>query len=848
MVQLSPMKPSVAKLHSIFKLEAEGRYENRAVIGGLNRLLDWWEAEARLDGLSEEFIQLVRSRLRDYPRLSETSRCEILQGLHRRLVADGGAPEFTFPPPKSAEEARPTPAEAGDVNYRGSRDRASTADQGYPRHSSRSRQHAEAFKTEGQPPALDAPVTVLPHVGPRNAVALERLGIQTLRDMLYYLPRRYDDYSRMKPINRVSYGEVVTVIGTVQSVAKRSYSGGAKPATEAVLNDGSGTIRITWFNQPYVAKHLHNGTQISVSGKADQYLGRLVMNNPSWESVDREQLNTGRIVPVYSLTANIALTWLRRILNQVVSYWAPRLHDPLPDSIRRSAGLLSLNDAILQIHYPDSWEQLEAARHRLAFDEIFLLQLGLLHQKRNWKSRTGRIFDTPAEWIEGIMQNLPFSLTGAQQRAMEDVRLDLASGTPMNRLIQGDVGSGKTIVAALAVAMVTRTGAQAALMAPTSILAEQHYRNLLKFLAGSGSPSRDGDEGSPLLQPEQIRLMIGASPEGEKGEIRAALADGSIKLVIGTHALIEDPVTFSDLELTIVDEQHRFGVEQRAVLRSKGTDPHLLVMTATPIPRSLAMTIYGDLDLSVIDEMPPGRQPISTYVLAPLERERAYRLIRSQVEAGQQAFIIYPLVEESEKSEAMAAVEDHSRLQSEVFPQFRLGLLHGRLRPEEKDDVMARFRDGEYQILVSTSVVEVGVDIPNATVMLVEGANRFGLAQLHQFRGRIGRGAEKSYCLLIPDTPDAVENERLQVMVQTNDGFELAEHDLRQRGPGDFLGTRQAGFSDLQLASLTDVPLIDKARRHAQALFEIDPELNQPEHQLLASYLDRFWGGKGDVS
>jgi ATP-dependent DNA helicase RecG len=343
--------------------------------------------------------------------------------------------------------------------------------------------------------------------------------------------------------------------------------------------------------------------------------------------------------------------------------------------------------------------------------------------------------------------------------------------------------------------------------------------------------------------------MIGATPEAEKRAIREGLADGSIKLVIGTHALIEDPVTFADLQLVVVDEQHRFGVEQRAMLRSKGSNPHLLVMTATPIPRSLALTVYGDLDLSLMDEMPPGRLPVETHVLTPMERERAYRLVCSQIEAGRQAFIIYPLVEESDQSESKAAVEEHARLQADVFPRFKLGLLHGRLHPDEKEAVMSRFHNGEYQILVSTSVVEVGVDVPNASVMLIEGANRFGLAQLHQFRGRVGRGGDQAYCLLIPETADATENERLQAMVETNDGFVLAERDLQQRGPGEFLGTRQSGYSELKLANLTDIYLIEKARRQAQILFEQDPDLQRPAQQLLVAALERFWGsGKGDIS
>jgi ATP-dependent DNA helicase RecG len=380
-------------------------------------------------------------------------------------------------------------------------------------------------------------------------------------------------------------------------------------------------------------------------------------------------------------------------------------------------------------------------------------------------------------------------------------------------------------------------------MAPTSILAEQHFRSFRELLTREG-----GADG--YLRPDQVRLLIGDTPASERGEILPGLLSGDVKVLIGTHALIEEPVQFKDLQLTVIDEQHRFGVEQRAALRSKGENPHLLVMTATPIPRSLALTLYGDLDLAVMDEMPLGRQPVSTHVLTPRERERAYTLVRSQVENGRQVFIVYPLIEESEKSEQKAAVEEHARLQKEIFPDLRLALLHGRMKPDEKDAVMAQFRDGMFDILVSTTVIEVGVDVPNATVMLIEGANHFGLAQLHQLRGRVGRGGGESFCLLIPDHEDAVENERLQAMARTTDGFALAELDLKQRGPGEFLGTRQAGYaSSLKMASLSDVALIEKAREQAQQIFAADPELSSAEHARIKEAVQRFWvGGKGDVS
>jgi ATP-dependent DNA helicase RecG len=565
-----------------------------------------------------------------------------------------------------------------------------------------------------------------------------------------------------------------------------------------------------------------------------------VMNSPDWEPVEVESLHTNRIVPVYSLTERVTQKWLRNIMKQVVEYWAPKVVDALPESVRSSARLPSLPQALLQIHFPDSQEKLKAARERLAFDEIFYLQMGVLRQKIDWKSLDARRFPVPDEWLAARLQGLPFALTNAQQKALRDIRADLDSGKPMNRLLQGDVGSGKTVVAALAAAIITQDGAQAAIMSPTSILAEQHYRNFTRLLAGE----------SGILQENQIRLLVGDTPEPEKEVIRSGLADGSIRIVIGTHAIIEEPVTFQDLQLAVIDEQHRFGVDQRSALRTKGTSPHLLVMTATPIPRSLALTLYGDLDLSVIDEMPAGRIPVSTYVLRPQERERAFTLLRGQIKDGKQAFIIYPLIEESEKIEARAAVDDYETLSKDVFPDLKLGLLHGRMRPQEKDETMLKFRDRKYDILVSTTVIEVGVDVPNATVMLIEGADRFGLAQLHQLRGRVGRGSDQSYCLLIPTHEDAAENERLRAMSESNDGFVLAEKDLQQRGPGEFLGTRQSGYSSgLRMASITDVQLIERARQQAQNLFERDPYLHQPEHALLAEAFERFWGdGKGDVS
>lgn len=855
------MKPSLNKLHKFFKLEAERDYDNRAVVGGLERMLEPWRVEAGSDGIAPELIEAVVSRLRDYSKLTPNSRAEALTGIWRRLQRESGDNLPSLPamhvPDKEIPDRQQRATRTKDENTRTGTTRSKSseevsADQGIhegdiPQEKSRKVESEELTKTTStqtkakEPPAaLNASVKVLPGVGPRHAVTLSRLGLQTLGDMLYYIPRRYDDYSRLKPISRLWYGEDVTIIGSIDSIHTRSIRGGKMQLIEAIVSDGSGSIRVSWFNQPWIARRLQQHGQIVLSGKVEQYLGRLTMNSPEWEPLEVQTLHTNRIVPVYSLTAHITQRWLRKLMFQVVNYWAPRVADPLPDELQEEAEVVDLSTALQQIHFPDSHQDLNQARYRLAFDEIFLLQLGVLSQKRAWQERSAQRYEVSDQWLQDEIEKIPFALTKAQRQVVEEIRADLVSGRPMNRLLQGDVGSGKTIVAALGILIVTQHGAQSAIMAPTGILAEQHYQNMLKYLAV---------DGSSILQPNSIRLLVGATSESEKQEIRAGLEDGSIRLVIGTHALIEDPVIFNNLQLIVVDEQHRFGVEQRAMLRAKGENPHLLVMTATPIPRSLALTVYGDLDLSVIDEMPPGRLPIETSIFYPRERERAYNFIRSQVEQGGQAFIIYPLIEENEEIDTRAAVEEHARLQKEVFPKLQLGLLHGRMKAEEKDQIMSEFRDGKVQILVSTSVVEVGVDVPNASIIMVEGANRFGLAQLHQFRGRVGRGGQQSYCILIPDSPDSAENERLAAMAETNDGFILAERDLEQRGPGDFLGTRQAGYSQLRLINLADVRLIEKARRLAQKLFNTDPNLDLPEHSILLESLNAFWTShQSDIS
>jgi ATP-dependent DNA helicase RecG len=869
------MTSSITKLVKFFRLEADRGYDNRAVVGGLQNMLAPWQEEARSEGVPEDFIQLVGSRLADYARLSPKSRREVLEGIWNRiqhlypdLIHEALPPlhsqdrdpqempsrtALEEPPPDEREKLpgaavqepqSPPPASAiqepsGAAPALEPEPVPPAAEEPAPPPP----EHDDAGEKtppipEGPPVALDAPLSSIQGIGPKSAKTLSKLGLGSLEDLLWYIPRRYDDYSRLETINRLWYGQEVTIIGTVESVEMRTVRGGRMKLTEVVIGDGTGTIRVTWFNQPWVADRLKTGKAIVVSGKVDQYLGRLTMNNPDWEAVDRKQLHTNRIVPVYPLTSGVTNKWIRRIIHNVIMRYYPRIPDPLPDDICREEKLIPRNVALQQIHFPDDWKRLESAQQRLAFDEMFLLQLGVLRQKMDWESIHGEPLLVSEDWIEDFQRALPYALTASQVKSLQAIRKDMASEKPMNRLLQGDVGSGKTVVAALGMGIAAENGAQSAFMAPTSILAEQHFQTLRDLLPNACS-----------IAPDAIRILIGSTGQADRKEILEGLQDGSIQVIVGTHALLEDPVVFRRIGLLIIDEQHRFGVEQRARMRAKGDNPNLLVMTATPIPRSLALTIYGDLDLTLLDELPPGRQEIETRVLSPLERSRAHNFIISQLREGRQAFVIYPLVEGSEKVQAKAAVDEHKRLQDDVFINFKVGLLHGRLRPDEKDAVMAEFRSGDLDVLVSTSVVEVGVDIPNASVMIVEGANHFGLAQLHQFRGRVGRGEHKSYCLLIPDTDDDTDNQRLKAMESTNDGFVLAELDLDQRGPGQFLGTRQSGFGELQTAQLTDVHLIERSRMQAQNLFEKDPELSDETHQALADEVERFWTiEKGEIS
>ncbi len=807
---MNSMLPLCEKLEKILILEKQKGYTDRAVIGGLAKFSTLWHKEARETTGDPSLIRLIDETVALLKRYSEES-VERRQRIVQEILRQWGSEEKEAVPEKKRVQAEKESAPSPN-------------------------------STPPEPRVdLDSPANKLHGVSDAYAKRLSRLGINTIRELLYLFPHRYDDFSSLKTIDKLEYGEDVTIIGTVWETQQRTSRRGQNLVTSTV-SDGTGVVQATWFNQPYLVKRLKPGKQIVISGKVDEYLGRLTFPSPTWEPLDKELIHTKRLVPVYPLTQGIGARWLRRLMKRSTDYWCLRLPDHLPIAIREKRNLPSLEVAVQQIHFPDNWETLEQARRRLAFDELLMIQLGVLRQRHEWRQRPGQPVQIDGPLLRTFLESLPFTLTQAQEKALSEILDDLQEAKPMSRLLQGDVGSGKTVVAAAAMLMTVASDMQAVLMAPTEILAEQHYANLGKLWAELWLP------GVTKLT-SHLRLLTGSLKQSEKERIHHEMASGEAKIIIGTHALIQEGLEFKNLGLAVIDEQHRFGVTQRASLRQKGHNPHVLVMSATPIPRTLALTIYGDLDISTIDELPPGRKEIVTRWMKPRERERAYGFLRSRVEESQQAFIICPLVEESDKIEAKAAVEEYRRLQEEVFPELRLGLLHGRMTAEEKEAVMRDFYGGQLDILVSTPVVEVGIDVPNAAVMLIEGADRFGLAQLHQFRGRVGRGEQQSYCLLLSDSPTDMGEQRLQIIESTQDGFELADEDLKMRGPGEFFGTRQSGLPDLKVARLSDVGVLKEARAVAKEIFQEDPDLSLPQNRLLARRLAEFWRrGKGDLS
>lgn len=691
---------------------------------------------------------------------------------------------------------------------------------------------------EGADP-LAAPLRFLKGVGPRRAADLEHAGLLTLEDLLYRFPLRYEDRSRLQPIASLKPGQTAAVAGRVLVCGLRSTRRPGFKIFEAAIDDGSGSLRAVWLNQPYLKDIFVRGQHVVLYGAVEMRGSvSLQVTNPQYEILDEEDgetIHTGRIVPVYEKTGTVTPKMQRRLVYDALQKLPPELPDPLPEPVRLRLGLPSRYAALLAAHFPpddaaiDTLNQFATpAQQRLIFEEAFLFRMGVLARRHTAAAEEKpQPVTIDARIRESARAVLPFRLTNGQKQALKEIVDDLQKPQPMNRLLQGDVGAGKTIVALLAALVAMENGLQVAFMAPTEILAEQHFTNIAR-----------------LLQPSRFRvaLLTGATASAARREQLAQVAGGAIHLVVGTHALVQGDVAFKRLGLVVIDEQHRFGVLQRATLRAKGLHPDVLVMTATPIPRTLALTVYGDLDVSTIRELPAGRLPIKTAAKPESRRDEIYRFVREQLDAGRQTYVVYPLVEESAKVDLKAATEMADHLAQEIFPAYTVGLLHGRMKSDAKDRVMKSFLAGELQLLVSTTVVEVGVDVPNASVMIVEHAERFGLSQLHQLRGRVGRDRHQSFCFLLYQYPLSDEaRERLKAMTDTTDGFEIAERDLRLRGPGDFFGTRQAGVPTFRLIDLVrDRVLLDTAQREAARWFESSGPDAAGVGRLLASWEQRF--------
>ncbi|MCZ6818719.1 MAG: ATP-dependent DNA helicase RecG [Calditrichaeota bacterium] len=686
---------------------------------------------------------------------------------------------------------------------------------------------------------LTTSVQFLKGIGEKRGDRLKEVGVEIILDLLYYFPRRYLDRSHITSIRDLQDDLTTTVVGRVQFFGIKK---GKKSRFVLVLFDGTGYLNCVWFHRvQYWNKLFEKGETLAMSGKVTRY-GDYQMVHPEFDrlndSGDENFVNTGRIIPLYSSTEALSKVGLdsrgfRRVLREAVGGFAKELSETLPESLRQRHRLSGLRPAIEDVHFPHDRKSLAAARRRLKFDELFYLELMLAYRKRRVAvSQKGIEFLKVGDRTRKLLEFLPFELTAAQKRVIREIRDDMKKSTPMNRLVQGDVGSGKTVVALVTMMMALENGYQAALMVPTEILAEQHFLTMHELLEKIGV---------------KVVLLVGGQPKKERDAILAAIKQGEAEIIVGTHALIQEAVAYHRLGVAIIDEQHRFGVMQRATLMEKGLSPDVLVMTATPIPRTLSMTLYGDLDVSIIDELPPGRKQVKTHWRSDKKRNRIYGFVKEQIEQGDQGYIVFPLIEESEKMDLQAAIENYEHLKSGLFKDYNVGLLHGRMKSEEKEQVMAQFKAGEIHILVSTTVIEVGVNVPNATIMIIENAERFGLPQLHQLRGRVGRGEKKSYCFLIARYPISADAKvRLETLVETNDGFKIAEVDLRLRGPGEFFGTQQSGLPELRIADIVkDEELLLAARKEAFDIVMNDKHILNIENMpvrahFFKNYRDKF--------
>jgi len=859
------LAPLIERARKVLQYEQRGNHQDRVVNGGLELFVVRWADEisavCKKAGLDIKPIYRFTENLEGYRRQDPMQRASSLR------TALSVLNELEHIGVDNNSSTHPQSSNPGKIN--GERLLLQTPPKSPDSHEKETIRF-EAGMSSGHTSLtlLSAEITTVPGVGPSVAAKLRSLGIRTIRDLLFYFPRQHRDYSKLEKIANIPFGEVSTTLGLIWEVETVRSSRGTS-RTIATISDDTGKLRVTWFNQPYLQKQLQaaKGSYLVVTGIKQRFGNKIEFTVKSHELPEKgDLLNTGRLVPTYALTEGLNAKSLRRFTKWAVDRYSVMIPEYLPTLVRSAARLMPLPEAVSQLHYPENEQALQAARLRLGFDELFLIQLGMQERRSRWQREApkGNAFkidfhkmflDTsdlagiigvatpkqgsqttsspPASTLWSMVatekpfeETLPFLFTEAQRRVIIEIFSDLAQNQPMCRLLQGDVGSGKTAVASAALLLASLNGFQGVIMAPTELLAEQHAQSI-----------------SSMLEPFGIQtvLLTGSLRPRERALGRAAIENGQAMVAIGTHALIQEDVNFARLGLVIVDEQHRFGVEQRDILRQKGLHPHMLVMTATPIPRTLALTVYGDLDVSTIDQMPPGRQKIITRWRSGARRDEANRLIAQQVSEGRQVFIICPIIEESESLAVKAATVEYERLSREVFPHLRLGLLHGSMKAAEKDTVMRRFRDGELDILVATSVIEVGIDIPNATVMVIEDADRFGLSQLHQFRGRVGRGKHQSYCYVLSADASIQAQERLEIFESTDDGFRLAEADLKLRGPGDFFGVRQSGVPELRVADLSNTRLVELTRSLAARLWESDPYLRKPEHAPLRERMHLFW-------
>ncbi|MFA5411412.1 MAG: ATP-dependent DNA helicase RecG [Candidatus Omnitrophota bacterium] len=685
---------------------------------------------------------------------------------------------------------------------------------------------------------LDTPIQYLKGVGPKRAKLFARRGINSIEDLLYYFPRRYEDRRKFSPVAQLKEGEGQTIKARIlRRAERRSFKRRGFSIMEVTAGDGSGKVFCVWFNQPYLKEYFKPGIELILYGKVERYGQRLQMSNPEFEIISsdgRESLDIGRIVPVYGLPDGITQRYFRRAMKQALDEYLPALNDFLPFDIRSRNELLNLAKSLINIHFPGDFTLQKEAFRRLSFEEFLLFQLPLSLRKLSKKEKPGIAHQVEGGLIKSFISGLPFRLTAAQEKVTTEIKQDMAASQPMQRLLQGDVGSGKTVVAAIAGLMAIQGGYQAAFMVPTELLARQHFEKINSQLSGVRAGGRKIKTG----------LLAGSISEEEKKRIYEEIKEGETTLVIGTHALLEEKVKFKNLGLVVIDEQHKFGVGQRALLPQKGLNPDVLIMTATPIPRTLAITLYGDLDISVLNELPAGRLPVKTLHFNGENKLEAYRLAREQLRKGYQAYIIYPVIEESFVLDIAGCQKMYAELKTGEFKEFRLGLIHGRLKQKEQDALMRRFKEKELDALVATTVLEVGIDIPEATCMLIEHAERFGLSQLHQLRGRVGRGTSESFCILISGAKTPEAKARLEAMLKYNDGFRIAEEDLKIRGPGEFFGARQHGLVELKIGNpLTQMRLLKRSREEALRLVKQDPSFKTRQNLLLKEkLLQRFPG------